>query len=187
MVTKMSNDRKAALKELATAIAEATVDAWLDGEISDDDLADDSTLVLGRDHMAGYMPEDLFEFGAYTIAMIHVAKGLPIEDVADRLHKSYKNSYLDDDIRDQWVEAANIVIGLVETHFPNLEPRVKASTLKHIQTAVMEYQPDGKKRRKKLFGGTIFNKSKTANYQRTKTLSRNFICYHALLSVGLIE
>lgn len=32
----MSNDRKAALKELATGIAEATVDAWLDGEIADE-------------------------------------------------------------------------------------------------------------------------------------------------------
>jgi hypothetical protein len=68
--------------------------------------------------MAGYMPQDLFEFGAVTIAKIHVSGGRSIEDLAMKLSEDYKYDYLEDGLLGDWVEAARSVVHMIRTYSP---------------------------------------------------------------------
>ncbi len=137
--------------------------------------------------MSGYMPEYVFEAGAYTIAMLHISREVPIGNLACELYKSYERSYLDDGLVAQWIEAAKAALELVDKQFPDLDSEAKASTLKHLQTIVMKYHPDGRKRKKGLFSGTWFNKQPNSNFHRTEDLTLNYVRYYALFVTGKIE
>ena len=138
--------------------------------------------------MDGYMPERVFEYGAISIAMLHVGTGRPIEEMARTVFQNYEGSYLDDNVLEQWIEAAGEAVEAIDRLFPDIDDKdEKVGTLKTLQQSVKNYAPDGKKRRKKVLGGTRFNKEKEPNYERVDQFSQHLMIYHVLLRLGKID
>ena len=131
--------------------------------------------------MAGYMPNELFEAGAYAIASIHVSRSISLIDAVDDVYARYESSYKDDNIRCQWEEAAEMVISLVQQRFSGLTRAELADLLEYLVNVVMAKEPSGAKRKKKFFGGTRFNKDKSPNHRRGEIVRRNFPKYLSLL------
>ena len=131
--------------------------------------------------MAGYMPNEVFEAGAYAIASIHVSRSISLIDAVDGVYDQYKSSYEDDNIRRQWGDAAETVISLIQHRFSGLTQAELADLLEYLVNVVMAKEPSGAKRKKKFLGGTIFNKDKSPNYRRAETVQENFPKYLSLL------
>ena len=131
--------------------------------------------------MAGYMPNEVFETGAYAIASIRVSRSMSLIDAVDIVYDQYKSSYKDDNIRHQWAGAAETVISLIQQRFPSLTRAELADLLEYLVNVVMAKEPSGAKRKKKFFGGTIFNKDKSPAYTRGEIVQRNFPKYLSLL------
>jgi tetratricopeptide (TPR) repeat protein len=137
--------------------------------------------------MAGYMPNDVFEAGAYAIASIHVSRSISLIDAVDDIYDRYESSYEDDNTRQQWEEAAEMVISLVQQRFSGLTRAELADLLEYLVNVVMAREPSGAKRKKKFLGGTRFNKDKSPNYRRTAILQGNFPKYLALLDEAQVR
>jgi tetratricopeptide (TPR) repeat protein len=137
--------------------------------------------------MAGYMPSDVFEAGAYAIASIHVSRSMSLVNAVDIVYDQYKSSYEDDNIRQQWMGAAEAIIGLTQQRFPNLTRAELTDLLEYLVNVVMAYEPSGTKRKKKFFGGTRFNKEKSPNFARQERLQKNFPKYLSLLDKQYVQ
>jgi hypothetical protein len=133
------------------------------------------------------MPQRVFDVGALTIAFLHLRTEKPIETFAIQVLREYERSYLDDNVLSQWIDAANLAIKTIDTLFPGAAKDVQIATLVHLKNCVVKYDPDGKKRPKRLLGGTWFNKDKEPNHQRVTDFVKHLMTYHFLLMSGEID
>ena len=136
--------------------------------------------------MARYMPDDVFEAGAYAIASIHVKRSITLADAVNIVFEQYESSYDDDDTRHQWLCAAEKVIGLIQRRYPHIEQPQLASLLETLANFVMAYEPSGVKRKKKFLGGTFFNKNSSPNYSRDEGILRNLPNYLSQVDPSLL-
>ena len=137
--------------------------------------------------MTGYMPNDVFEAGAYAVASIHVSRSISLVDAVDAAYDRYKSSYKDDNIRRQWEDAAKTIISLVQRQFSSLTQAELADLLEYLVNVVMAKEPTGAKRKKKFFGGTRFNKDRSPNYRRGEIIQQNFGKYLSLLDASQVR
>jgi hypothetical protein len=102
-----------------------------------------------------YMPQRVFNYGAASIAKMHLLTGKSVEEIATIVFSSYKHSYIDDGTERDWIISTRQSLTFLK------ERKAPAPTelLNHFQYFVDNYEPDGLPRRKRLFGGTIFNKA----------------------------
>lgn len=133
--------------------------------------------------MKGYMPQDVFEMAAVTIAKLHFATGKRLDELSSKILSGYKADYLDDGFALDAVEAAKGVIQVLQTSFPGSDDSTLAVSCTQLQYCIKRYRPDGSKRGRRLFGGTLFNNQKQSNPIRVQECLRDITVY----SVGTMS
>jgi hypothetical protein len=132
--------------------------------------------------MSGYMPQRVFNAGALAIAILHLMNGMEIEKLVAKLAEGYRRSFKDDKVFEE--ELIQATIELINV-FSNQFPREQLSSAFHqLQFCAVNYDRQGKKIRKKIFGGTIFTKVKKPNPTRIQDCVRDMIIYHTFSMNG---
>lgn len=126
------------------------------------------------------MPDDMFNNGAITISKVSFRTGETYEELAHQLWygsvekrvPGYSKAYADDDPINDWVTAAKKTIAIISKDKSEYEI---AAALAELASCFDNLNPDGSQKKKKIFGGTLFNKVKVKNDNRVsdylKTLS----------------
>jgi hypothetical protein len=128
-----------------------------------------------------YMPQRVFNFGAASIVKAHLLTGREIEEIATKIFASYRNSYIDDGTEKDWILAAHEALIFIE----NNEVPAPTELLNHFQYFVDNYESDGRPRKKRIFGGTIFNKAKQ-NLQRKEDFIKLLESYYVGARAGIV-
>lgn len=131
--------------------------------------------------MANYMPQYLFNICAVTAAKIAVSSDKTLEEAAQILSDNYKNSYDDQNLERDISKAAHEVIDFMDSALPGSS---MTANMTQLQFTIVNFEPDGKKRAKKIFGGTWFNKQKDQIHNKVEQCKVNIATYHLLLVGG---
>ena len=120
--------------------------------------------------MKKYMPQDLFNASAVTIALYKDVQ--PIERSAMELSAIHRKSYIDDGFEADLVTAAYNVVKFAEAAFPGKEV---SQVLPQIRHCIENYYTNGKKR---FFKGALFNRQKTPLPDRVAQCSKDIMVFH---------
>ena len=131
--------------------------------------------------MAGYMPQRVFEVGAASIAKMHLDLGRPVDALAAEIWENYATAYINDGVENDLKNAATEAIQMLET----LEAPSPAEFLNHFQYFTIHYDEEGKPRKKKMFGGTWFNKA-AQNKNRRQDFIKRLSSYYIGAIAGLM-
>ncbi len=145
------------------------------------DCADNRTARLsnnpGPPHaMASYMSQDLFNMLAVTAIQIHVATGDPLDQACGQLCAHYLDSFPED--TDLEREVRNTSAQLMEVMRSQFEENQMYLGMRQLQFCIYSYNLDGKKKRRPLFSGTWFTRSKLRDPDRAKNCLMNIMVYH---------
>ena len=132
--------------------------------------------------MARYMPQRVFDCCAIFVAKCYYDDEVDESDIIAKLVGSYQNAYVDDrELLNDIDEAAKKVLELVRTAFPD---KSLYSVFEQLSFLSEKYELDGRKRRRKILGGTMFNKEKQYNTERVKECVKNVLVYHTGTMTG---
>lgn len=133
--------------------------------------------------MASYMPQDLFDMAMVTAVKIHMMTGDPLGQVCGQICRSYQNSFPDDaDFEREIEETSGKLLEAMRSQFKDEQ---LSSAMTQLQFCITNYELDGKKKRKRLLGGTWFTRSKSPNPSRAKDCLRNMMVYHTGTMTGM--
>jgi hypothetical protein len=100
-----------------------------------------------------HMPQRLFNFGASSIARMHLISGAPLPQLVALV--SSRSSYRDAHVQRDWLEAAEQALKLLRER----DVSSPEAVLHHFQYFVDEYEPDGRPRRRRPWG-SLFSRAK---------------------------
>ncbi len=130
-----------------------------------------------------YMPQRVFNVGAFAIARVHAAGGSSLDEAAARIADRYRDSFVDDSFETDWVDAATMVITAAKETWKDDE---LPGLFRHMQYAAANYEPDGSRRRKRILGGTWFTGEKKRNPNRVRDCLRDFVQFDYHTTLGSI-
>jgi hypothetical protein len=126
--------------------------------------------------MASYMPQDVFDMSIVTIVRLHVSAGNSLDDLCTMIWQGYERSYRDDvNCKHEMRITSGKLLEMMQTQF---KKELIPSVMLQLQFCIVNYEPDGKRRRKKLLGGTFFNRMKSPNPNRSEDCLANMCIYH---------
>lgn len=126
-----------------------------------------------------YMPQRVFNYGAATIAQLHLGTEMSIEELAAQFFLPYCDAYTDDGVEQDWIDVAQQATELlIENNIPHPE-----GFLHHFSFYIEHYEPDGSPRKKKVLSGTWSNQEER-NLQRKEDFIRQLIIYYAEVMAG---
>jgi hypothetical protein len=133
------------------------------------------------------MQQDVFDAGALTVAMAK-AVGQDGRAIAEQIATAYGSSYADSNLVELWDEASDKALALIPKLFsiPVAGEKV-AQVCKTLASAITQYHPDGRRRRKGLFGGTMFHFEKAELPDKVSKFETDVAVYHVLLLTGVID
>ena len=114
----------------------------------------------------GYMEYNLFFTCAATVAMTRCVKG-DYKKVADQLHNHYSEAFLDKNLKKDFLKAGDDLFKRIKK-IKYKNDKERALVLKQYSDSISE---PGKK---KLFGGTAFNKLKSPSKNKSKETLKSF-------------
>ncbi len=133
--------------------------------------------------MASYMPQHVFDMGVVTAIRHHTATGNSLHEVCRQIFSGYRNSFPDDaDFEREIEETSGKFLKAMRSQFKDEQ---MPAAMKQLQFCIVNYELDGKKKRKRLFGGTWFTRSKSPNPNRAKDCLRNVTVYHTGTMTGM--
>lgn len=118
---------------------------------------------------------------AVTAAKLAASGSVTLQEAARMLSENYQNSYSDNNLVRDIETAAAHVTEFIESALPNSSI---PANLTQLQFSIVNFEPDGSKRKKKLLGGTWFNKEKRELPNKVKQCAANIATYHLLLVGG---
>lgn len=95
---------------------------------------------------------------AVSAAHIAVVSGKNIDEATQLILSNYEGAYIDRNLANDVVEASNKVKEFLVGVLPE---ETLPGNLTQMQFCIKHFNPDGSQKRKKLFGGTFFNKEKS--------------------------
>lgn len=128
-----------------------------------------------------YMPQRVFSYGAASIAKLHLLTGKSIEALATMAFASYRQSYIDDGTEKDWVVSARQALKFLEEN----EAPAPDKLLDHFRYFVEHYEPDSSPRKKRIFGGTMFDKAKQ-NIRRKEDFLKSLESYYIGARAGIV-
>jgi hypothetical protein len=135
--------------------------------------------------MPRYMPQFLFDGCAVSVAMYYdpedsVDISTPITLVLNQYQKDYEDDqYLEKDLAIAATGIYEFVVGYFSRpEFSEVTPERLISAFKQLRWLASNYEINGKKKRKKLFGGTLFNSDKEYFTGRAYTSVTNIEAFH---------
>lgn len=133
--------------------------------------------------MAEFITQEMFNMFAVSAAKISVASGKNIREAIEIIMSNYAGTYLDASLVYEIEIAADKAKKFMLDVLP---PETLVSNLTQMQFCIKHYNPDGSKKRKKLFGGTFFNKEKNEVDNKAENCLANIATYHMLVVSGSI-
>jgi hypothetical protein len=133
--------------------------------------------------VAEYIPQEMFNMLAVSAAKISAASDESIGEATDLIMGNYEGTYLDAYLAQEVENAANKVKDFMLNALP---PETLVGNLTQMQYCIKNYNPDGTKKRKKLFGGTWFNRENAEINDKVKNCVANVATYHMLVIGGSI-
>lgn len=134
--------------------------------------------------MAEFITQEMFNLFAVSVAKISAESGKSIREATELIMRNYAGSYIDTNIAQEVEIAANkareFILGV-------LPPETLAGNLTQMQFCIKHYNPDGSKKRKKIFGGTFFSKGKDEVDNKVENCLGNIATYHMLVINGVIS
>lgn len=123
--------------------------------------------------MARYMTQVLFNTCSIVAAKCHYDDEV---ELISELVGSYQGAYMDDtELLNDIEDAAKKVLELVRKAVPD---RDLHPVFIHLRVLAENYELDGRKRKRKILGGTFFNKERRYNRGRVKECVRDVLVYH---------
>lgn len=122
------------------------------------------------------MTQQYFDMAAVVVAQVAVFTGKTEEQVFEEIMTStlVKRAYDDTLESAEVVKSAKRIREILKEFFPIEETSENFTQLKFC---VRNYKPDGRKRRKRLFGGTKFNYEKSPINNLAENCVTNMTCY----------
>lgn len=133
--------------------------------------------------MASYMPQQLFNMCAVGAAKISVVHGEPIEPVSDYVAQQYNQTHRDEHLPEDIAFAAESILVYLRSARPE---HSLLQRLTQLEFCIKHYEPDGRKRPTKLFGGTWFNKESAPLQNKAKNCVAQILAYDLLVISGSI-
>lgn len=134
-----------------------------------------------------YMPQDVFDCCALTVAMAGFS-GVNTAEIAGQLSEGYRKSYGDTALAEQIIEAADLLMKTVPSFFETEKTDAQlAGACKTLSSAITKFNVDGSKRRRGLLGGTLFNKEKVEIESKPTKCLPNVIAYNIAILSGAID
>lgn len=126
--------------------------------------------------MSSYMPQDVFDMCVVTAIKFHLLTEDTLTNCCSELYKGYRDSFLNDvEAEKDMKKSAKSVLKLIKTQ---VEDGQIVEVMTQLQFCIKKFNIDGSKKRRKLFGGTWFTRSKTQIPDRSKACMRNVVVYH---------
>jgi hypothetical protein len=134
-----------------------------------------------------YMPQDVFDCCALTVAMAGFS-GANIGEIAGKLSDDFSKSYGDTALIEQFIKAADLLQESIPKYFESKKSDVQlAGACKTLSGAIAKFNMDGSKRRRGLFGGTVFNNEKIEIKGKVEICMSNVAAYHMAILMGAID
>jgi len=131
-----------------------------------------------------YVPQQLFNMCAVSVGKIGAVSGETIESVSRQLTKHYDHTYQDEYLAEDIAVAAKDVSDYLRSAG---RERVLVDSLTQMQFCIKHFQPDGKNRPFKLFGGTWFNKESAPLEDKPKKCLAQILAYNLRVVGGSTE
>lgn len=126
-----------------------------------------------------YMPRDVFEVGAATVARMHLLSGKPPEDIAMMAWQNYASSIIDDNVVQDLVRAAEEgVAWLQKINAPALP-----EFFDHLRWYLLHHDDQGNPRRRKWLNGLMFSRSRK-DVDRVDNFHKKLVAYYVGLTTG---
>jgi hypothetical protein len=136
--------------------------------------------------MPRYIPQDLFDFAAATLAKINILNGRSIEEMGQEIGKEYSDQYVDDGYAKDWAAAAHK--GLAICNELGLSKDETVFALHHYRYYVQKFDTNGKKKPfLKRIGGTWFHYSEMPIPTRIDDFAARFQGYATMAKHGLLK
>lgn len=132
--------------------------------------------------MAYYMPQDVFDMAVATSVKLHVGNGIPVPELLDQIGRPYAKAYPGDDF---YGELSDAVEKILKSFRSKLEDEQLPSAMTQMQFCLKNFHADGRRKKKRLFGGTLFTRSKEPVPNRVDRCVLNLIKFHAGTEHGL--
>jgi hypothetical protein len=130
-----------------------------------------------------YMPQYVFNLCSVTAAKACSSDEASLYDIAKTLSDNYKSSYADNDLMEDIIMAASNIIKFINSEFPDSSTY---ANLFQLQYTIANFEPNGKTRKKRFFGGTFFNNEKTQILNKVEQCIANIVTYHILIIQGAL-
>ncbi len=133
--------------------------------------------------MAKFITQELFNMCAVAIAKLSHESGQSVENVATIIASDYSNTYKDTELSQKLELAADEIIEyLLTISTPEKFPAYYTQLLFCIKL----YNPDGSKKKRKILGGTLFNKEKKEIINKIQICTVSVTKYLQLVHNGSI-
>jgi len=137
----------------------------------------------GAGAMVSHMPQHLFDMAVVTAVKMHMITGDCLGQICGRIFQHYQSSFPDDaDLQREIEETSGELLDAMRLQFKDEQ---LSSTMPQLQYCITNYELDGRKKRKRLLGGTWFTRSKSRNPNRAKNCMRNMMVYHTGTMTGM--
>ncbi|MDD2762135.1 MAG: hypothetical protein PHH11_17805 [Methylomonas sp.] len=133
--------------------------------------------------MAEFIRQEMFNMFAVSAAKISAASNKSIREATALIMNNYQGAYLDANLAKDVETAAN---GVTEFMLGILPPETLTGNLTQMQFCIKNFNPDGTRKRKRIFGGTFFNKEKSEIRNKVQSCKANIATYHMLVIGGSI-
>lgn len=136
--------------------------------------------------MARYMPQELFEMCAVSVARWHLEsnKERSIEELSKLISSQYEGDYANDGFEKQIADAAQDIIRTLDSQFSTEE---MPAALRQMQYCIKNFHPNGKRKRKRFFDGTWFRADKKSGAtDRVERCVKDIFIYHVGAMTGII-
>jgi len=141
------------------------------------------------DQSQGYMPRELFEFGAASVASVNLRQPEKITIFVRKIEEGYRESYLDKDVGRKMLEAAEALVQTAREELPrfNFSEKDLPSLLHTFGQFVIKYDLKGKRRPWRLFNGTKYNKESAEPKGRVNDIKVSFHLFLVFAQAGKIK
>ena len=133
--------------------------------------------------MASYMPQQLFNMCAVAAAKFSLLHGEPIEPVSEYVAQQYSHMHRDEHLLEDIATAAKAILQYLRSAGPE---HLLLEHLRQMEFCIKHYEPDGRKRPTKLFGGSWFNKEQAPLQDKAKHCVAHILAYNLRVIGGSI-
>jgi hypothetical protein len=138
--------------------------------------------------MPRFMNQSLFNTFVYTVAFaehVELEAGAETSKTRNKLISDYKKSFPTDDFEEELVECLGVFVPWLNDVQPTADGAY--AWLNALRQASIDWNPNGTRKTKSIFGGTFFTAPRTKPSLRTSQFIKDTMLYYARINSGAIH